>query len=209
MYQGMGVRWHDQLLLVVFAAGGGARLAVAHQHRDGDPARRRHIVADVVVDVQAFLLLGALRLVPVVLEPDLHLGRRQPDDGGEVFALRRRQIPLLAEPSLQLVGLRFAEQYPSFAFLVAVAGRAGAAAVHGDVGGALVRRLVAGLLLDVLVQFFVQVDALRLHGTGGVGVEEARRAGRVRDVGDAGRRAVRTGLLLLVVVAQVRAEACK
>lgn len=52
-----------------------------------------------------FLLLRSLRLVPVVLEPDLHLGGGQVDYAGEMLSLWRRQVSLLSETSLQLVGL--------------------------------------------------------------------------------------------------------
>lgn len=45
----------------------------------------------------------------MVLEPDLDLGGCQVDDGGEVFAFWRRQVALLAETPLQLVGLRLQE----------------------------------------------------------------------------------------------------
>lgn len=81
-----------------------AGLAVPHQHRHGDSPRRAAAAAG--LDALARRPLG---LVPVVLKPNLHLGRRQPDDGGEVLALGRAQIPLLAEAPFELEGLRLGE----------------------------------------------------------------------------------------------------
>jgi len=87
------------------AAAGAARLAVADQHGHGDAPRRRQRS-----QVESALLAGLLQLVAVVLEPDLHLRRRQAQDAGEVLALRRRQVALLAEAALQLERLRLREE---------------------------------------------------------------------------------------------------
>lgn len=64
------------------------------------------------------LRLGALRFVPMVLEPDFDLRRRQIDHAGQMFPFRSRQVPRLLEPSLQLVSLRFVEQNPPLALLL-------------------------------------------------------------------------------------------
>jgi len=109
-----------------------ARLAVPHQHRHGDPSRRTTAAASLDP-----LARRPLRLVPVILEPDLHLGRCEPYDGRQMFALGRAQVTLLAEAPLQLVRLRLGEQHAPLALLVL-----------GLVG---LRRLVAGLLLVLKV----------------------------------------------------------
>lgn len=114
-----------------------------------------------------------------------------------MLSFGRGKIALLSEPSLQLVGLRFAEEYSSFSLFVA--------AVSGVVvGGAEIGDRFVGLhalvVLQVFVEVLVQVDAFRFHGAGGVGVQKAGRAGGVRDVRDARRCAVGTGLLLVVDV---------
>ena len=75
--------------------------------------------------LHTFLGPGALHLVAVVLEPDLHLRGRQADKAGQVLALGRRQVPLLPEAPLQLVGLRFGEEHPPLPLLAGVPPAAG------------------------------------------------------------------------------------
>lgn len=96
----------------------------------------------------------------MVLEPDLHLGRCQPDQTGQVLALRSRQVPLLPEPPLQLVRLGFGEQDPSLTFLV-------------DEG--VVRLVFVGFVVDVgvlvvwVVVVVVLVVVAGVSGGGGGG----------------------------------------
>lgn len=93
-----------------------ARLPVFHQHRHGHPPRGLLLLLAGAA-ILLHLLLGrlvlrlSLHLVPVVLKPDLHLGRGQVDHAGQVLPLRRRQVFLLLEASLQLVDLRLGEQH--------------------------------------------------------------------------------------------------
>lgn len=53
----------------------------------------------------------------MVLEPDLDLGGGEVDLAGQRFALRRREVTLLAESSLKGEGLRLGEQHATLAFL--------------------------------------------------------------------------------------------
>ncbi len=69
-------RHHHLLITFATAVGSCAGFTVADQHRHRHPSGRGHAIADVMVDVQALLLLGPLRFVSVILEPDLHLGGR-------------------------------------------------------------------------------------------------------------------------------------
>lgn len=101
-----------------------ARLTVSHEHWNGDPARRMKVIAgghghrEVVHAWHVPLLaLGSLSFVTVILKPDLHLCRRQSNQTGQVLSLGCRQVPLLLEPSLQLKGLLFGEENPSFPLL--------------------------------------------------------------------------------------------
>ena len=52
------------------------------------------------------VLLQPLHLVALVLEPDLHLLRGKVEHLRELVALRRREVSLLFESSLQLEHLR-------------------------------------------------------------------------------------------------------
>jgi len=106
-------------------------LPVPHQDRHHDPAQHHLRVGQ---------LLGAssLHLVAVVLEPDLHLRGGQAQQVRHVFALRRRQVALLAEAPLQLEGLCLGEEHPALLLLVVVVVAAGGAVllglgVHGGV----------------------------------------------------------------------------
>lgn len=86
VHQRMRVRRQDHLLGLAAATAAaaarllvGARLAVPHQHGHGHASGRRQSAGRgrrVMVRVHALLLLRPLRLVPVVLEPDLHLEQR-------------------------------------------------------------------------------------------------------------------------------------
>ena len=67
-----------------------------------------------------FVLGLPLHLVAVVLEPDLHLGGRQSQRAGQVFALGRRQVALLPEAPLELVGLCLGEEHAPLPLLHAV-----------------------------------------------------------------------------------------
>ena len=117
---------HDiaPLLVVVLRGGRGrvaaalARLAVLHQHRHGHSPRGLLLLLLLArAAVLLHLLLGhlvlrlPLHLVPVVLEPDFHLGRGEVDHTCQVLPLGRRQVFLLLEASLQLVDLRLGEQH--------------------------------------------------------------------------------------------------
>uniref|UniRef100_A0A182QQ85 Uncharacterized protein n=1 Tax=Anopheles farauti TaxID=69004 RepID=A0A182QQ85_9DIPT len=71
------------------------------------------------VVIQGTLLVGGpFRLVAMVLEPDLHLRRREAYQRGKMFALRCGEVALLPKPALQLVRLRLGEQDAPFALLV-------------------------------------------------------------------------------------------
>lgn len=80
-------------------------LPVPHQHRDVDAAGRQQLQR-----LQTVLHPGPLHLVPMVLEPDLHLVRSQADQSGQVLPLWGGQVALLTEAALQLEGLRFGEE---------------------------------------------------------------------------------------------------
>lgn len=67
---------------------------------------------------------GSLHLIPVVLEPDLDLGRGEADQAGEVLPLWGGQVSLLPEAALQLISLRLGKQHPPFALLARVAAAA-------------------------------------------------------------------------------------
>ena len=100
--------------------------------------------------------------LPVVLEPDLDLSRRQPDDAGQMLPLGGGQVPLLAKASLQLVGLRLREQHASLALLLRWLRRV------GGIPGPLVVRL--DVLLDAV--------AVGVHGhVVVIPAEVARRGG--------------------------------
>ena len=129
------------------------RLAVSHEHRHGDATgrrQRRH--------VEPLLLTRLLQLVAVVLEPDLNLRRRQAQDARQVFALRRRQVALLSEALLQLVGLRLREEHASLLLLRRALQRA---------GGGLQRQRVTGAVAGGAVALRVGVaDRLAAQPTG-------------------------------------------
>ena len=57
------------------------------------------------------IIANPLHFVPVVLEPDFHLGGRQADQAGEVLPLGRREVPLLPEPALKFVRLRLGKEH--------------------------------------------------------------------------------------------------
>lgn len=117
----------------------------------------------------------------MVLEPDLDLRGREPDDGREVFPLGCRQVALLAEAALQLVGLRLGEEDAALALLVAGAGALGGG--RGAVG-LLVEGLVVGVVLAVVLELRLRLGLEPAHPhRRGVRVQEARRAPRVRQVG--------------------------
>jgi len=94
------------------------RFAVLHQHRHRHPPRGLLLLLLARAAVLLHLLLGhfvfglPLHLIPVVLKPDLHLRRGEVDHTCQVFPLRRRQVFLLLEASLQLVDLRLGEEHP-------------------------------------------------------------------------------------------------
>lgn len=63
------------------------------------------------------LLSCSLNLVPVILEPNLHLGWTQINETSQVFSLMRREISLLPESFLQFESLLFGEQNASLPLL--------------------------------------------------------------------------------------------
>lgn len=96
MDQGVRVlRHHERVLGRIrlgvgrwFASGGQARFSVTNEDRDRNPprglqARRGRLL----LFVDAAFVLRPFRLVSMVLEPDLHLGRRQSDDARQVLPL--------------------------------------------------------------------------------------------------------------------------
>lgn len=102
-----------------------AGLSVANKHRNSHSARRVEVVAGGHRHGEAvrksrritFLTLRPLRLVAVVLEPDLDLRRRQPNETGQVLALGGGQVPLLLEPPLQFERLLLREQNAALSLL--------------------------------------------------------------------------------------------
>lgn len=80
-----------------------AGLSILDQQRYSDPSRW--------TPASTRLRRRSFRLVPVILEPDLHLGRGQPNNRGQMFPLRSAQVFLLAETSLELKRLRLGEQH--------------------------------------------------------------------------------------------------
>lgn len=111
---------------------------------------------------------------------------------------------MLAKSTLQLESLLLAEEYSSFALFMAAVG--GVVVAEGEFGDGFVLLHGVVVVFDVFFDFFVQIDAFGFHGAGGIGVQEAGRAGGVGDIGDAWRRAVRAGLLLLLVGAETCEE---
>lgn len=127
-------------------------LPIADQHRHVEPLGGGSNLVLLLLQVMTgkarrLLRLGALRFVPMVLEPDFDLRRRQIDHAGQMFPFRGRQVPGLLEPSLQLVSLRFVEQNPALALLLP-----GLATSPGTV---TTRSFVPGIAdLDAIVQRF-------------------------------------------------------
>lgn len=76
---------------------------ILDQQRYSDPSGR--------TTASARLSRRSLRLVPVILEPDLHLGGGQPYNRGQMLPLGGAQVFLLAETSLELERLRLGEQH--------------------------------------------------------------------------------------------------
>src|SRR6218665_193076 len=64
------------------------------------------------------VLVALLRLVAVVLEPDLDLGRRQTDTTGQLVSLGRREIALLLESFFEFIDLNLCEENASLASVV-------------------------------------------------------------------------------------------
>lgn len=160
-----------------------------------------------------------------------YLRGSEPDDGRQVFAFGRRQVPLLPEPAFQFVRLRLAEQHAALAFLVhraavrrmaaraarAAAGRTRPVVVGTGRGRDVVVELVVHLVRVRLRRFSLAADPGLRSATAAdacsddnaaaaddrsVGCQPAGRARRVRQVGHARRRAVRAGLLRAVIDAE-------
>lgn len=115
-----------------------ARFTIAHQHRyvnllrwttTSHRSRRRPRyqrplpVVPHNRGVRVFLRLGPFRFVAMVLEPNLHLRRRQVDHAGQMLALRCGQVAGLLEAPFQLERLCFRKQDAPFALLVATGTR--------------------------------------------------------------------------------------
>jgi len=83
---------------------------VVRSDRGGHVTGRRRACA-VLQAHHATLELRLLELVAVILEPDLDLQRAEAQRRGQLVALARRQVALLAEAPLQLARLRLAEQH--------------------------------------------------------------------------------------------------
>jgi len=83
-----------------------------HEDRDGHAPRGHE-----PDHLRAPLGARALHLVSVVLEPDLHLRGREAQRACQLVALRRRQVALLPEAALELVGLRLGEEHAPLARL--------------------------------------------------------------------------------------------
>lgn len=154
-----------------------AGFAISDEHGHGDPPG----TASTTASCGLYSLRGrAFRLVPVILEPYLHLGGRQPDYRGQVLAFRGAEVALLTEPALELVGLGLGEQDPSLALLVLRLVRVGTVLARAldprglfgvrvlSLGGRLVVVIVflvvvvLGvnlLLLELIVVVFVALDA--------------------------------------------------
>lgn len=80
------VRCHRELAASGISRGlhqlGLTGFTISHQHWYGDPPGRTSAATGLNA-----LARRSLRLVPVILEPDLHLGRRETNDGGQMLAL--------------------------------------------------------------------------------------------------------------------------
>lgn len=143
-----------------------ARLPVPHQHWDSHPTGRGQggwmmrmggvAMQQARMSLVALLVLGPLRLVAMVLEPDLHLRWGQSNQAGQVLPLRRTEVPLLAEPSLQLVGLSLREEHSALPLLVGQTIGSGAPAAATAIG---IVHIVNVLLDAVLVQAVVVATA--------------------------------------------------
>ena len=83
---------------------------------------------DDVAAVESLIFHGLLGLVAMILEPDFHLGRRQAQTVGEHLALRRAQVPRLAETLLQFVHLCLCKQNATLSLRSATTTSATAAA---------------------------------------------------------------------------------
>lgn len=93
-----------------------AWLSITHQHWNSHSSGRRHRTRMLIV--RSLFAMRSLRLVPMVLEPDLHLRRCQPDKTSQVLPFGCGQILLLTEAPFQLECLRFGKEHATFAFLV-------------------------------------------------------------------------------------------
>lgn len=87
------------------------RLPISDQHRHSDSPWRGRMVL-LPGHLQRFVLALAFALVAPVLKPDLHLVGGEFERGGQVLPLRRRQVALLLEASLQLEDLSLGEKHP-------------------------------------------------------------------------------------------------
>uniref|UniRef100_A0A182J9Q4 Uncharacterized protein n=1 Tax=Anopheles atroparvus TaxID=41427 RepID=A0A182J9Q4_ANOAO len=161
----MGRRRNGRQKIVRLFTSTEARLSIANQHRNGNAPWRWKTTAGTVtaatrttvVMIQGALLVsGSLRLVAVVLEPDLHLRRREANQRGQMFALRCGEVALLPEPPFQLVRLCLREEdAPLALFVPDRAGGSGVATIRRQpaVVGVVdhVDHLVVAALLDVHV----------------------------------------------------------
>lgn len=85
-------------------------LSILDQQRYSDPSRW--------TPASARLRRRPFRLVPVVLEPDLHLGGGEPNNRSQMLPLGGAQVFLLTETSLELERLRLGEQHPPLPLFV-------------------------------------------------------------------------------------------
>lgn len=92
------------------------RFSIPNQNRNGHPSWGHEMN-----HFNTLLSACSLHFIPVILEPDLHLGLCQSQCVGKVLPLRRREISLLSKSSLQFICLRFGKQHPPFPLLSRVA----------------------------------------------------------------------------------------
>ena len=109
----------------------------------------------------------------MVLEPDLHLHRRETYDRGEVLSLWRRQVSLLPETPLELIRLGLGKEHAAFPLFRGITGLCRSVSILSRfvlwrVGVALV--IIVFVVIDVVVVLILEgsVDVFDVMLTTGV-----------------------------------------